>query len=114
LDKNEAWKGILTMVMATLKYPTATTQLTEADWDYVLPPIFAAGLPKANIARNLPHDVLHGPILFQGLGAMHMFDHQELEHLKILLQHGNKDTKLTALLKHSWEALRLELGSQGH
>ena len=41
---------------------------------------------------------------------MHMFDHQELEHLKILLQHRNRDTKSTALLKHSWEALRLELG----
>jgi hypothetical protein len=72
--------------MATMKYPTVATQLTEADWDYVLTPIFTAGLPKAGIARNFPHDVLYGPILFQGLGIMHMFDHQELEHLKILLQ----------------------------
>jgi hypothetical protein len=31
LDKNEAWEGILTTVMATMKYPTAATQLTEAD-----------------------------------------------------------------------------------
>jgi hypothetical protein len=81
LDKNEAWEGILATVMATMKCPTAVSQLTEADWDYVLSPIFAAGLPKAGIARNFPHDVLCGPILFQGLGVMYMFDHQELERL---------------------------------
>jgi hypothetical protein len=58
LEKNEAWEGIFTTVMATMKYPTAATQLVEDDWDYVLSPIFAAGLPKAGIARNFPHDVL--------------------------------------------------------
>jgi hypothetical protein len=42
-----------------------------------------------------------------------MFDDKELEHLKILLQHGNKDNKLATLLKHRWEALQLELGVSG-
>ncbi|MGL5936611.1 MAG: hypothetical protein ACRCZI_13435, partial [Cetobacterium sp.] len=113
LEKNEAWDGILTTVMATMRYPAAATQLTEKQWDYVLAPIFQSGLPKAGITRMFPKSVLYGPMLFQGLDVMHMFDYQELEHLKILLQHGNKDTKLTELLKHSWEALRLELGLPG-
>jgi hypothetical protein len=34
-------------------------------------------------------------------------------HAQILLQHGTKDTKLTELLKHSWEAMHLELGLPG-
>ena len=55
LDKNEAWEGILTTVMATMKYPTAATQLTEADWDYVLSPVCAAGLPKSWHRQKLSH-----------------------------------------------------------
>jgi hypothetical protein len=113
LEKNEAWEGILTTVLATMRYPAAATQLTEGDWNYVLSPIFQSELPKAGISLMFPKAVFYGPMLFQGLGIMHMFDYQELEHLKILLLHGHKDTKLTELLKHSWEALRLELGLPG-
>jgi hypothetical protein len=53
LDKNEAREGILTTVMATMKHPTAATKLTEADWDCVLTPIFAARLPKNCPSPNI-------------------------------------------------------------
>ena len=47
------------------------------------------------------------------MGVMHMYDYQELEHLSLLLQHGNQDTTLKKLFKHTWEDLRLELGVSG-
>ena len=113
LDKDAAWEGFLSTIMATLRYPVAATQLTKADWDYILAPVWAAGLPKAGISRMFPHAVLNGPSKYQGMGVMHMYDYQELEHLALLLQHGNKDTTLKELFKHSWEELRLELGVSG-
>lgn len=104
---------VLTQIMSTFKYPAAATQLTEADWTYICAPVFATGLPKAGISRLFPHSVLFGPTLYQGMGVIHPFHFQKLEHLQVILQHGTDDSELDKMIKQSWEAMALEVGVSG-
>ena len=105
LTKNDAWEGIVTRIMATFSYGAAATQLTSKDWDFISAPVFQIGLPKAGISRMFPRDVLYGPTKYQGMGLMHPFHNQELEHLAILLFHSTHKTPTGELLQHSWELL---------
>ena len=110
LPANDAWEGLLTTILGTFKYPAATTMMTREQWNEVLKPVLDVGLPKAGITRMFPRDVLFGPTLYDGLGVLHPFDFQELEHLETLLRCGNNDSTTGKLLRMSWEALKLEMG----
>ena len=101
LKPNDAWEAVLTQIMATFKYPAAATQLTEDDWTYICAPVFKAGLPKAGISRMFPHASLYGPLLFQGMGLLHPFHNQELEHLSVILKHCTDDTLTGQLIQQS-------------
>ena len=113
LDRNDAWQGLTTTIMATLKYPAMATTMDEDQWDYVLKPIMQAGLNKSGISRNIPRRVVFGPTLYQGMGLLHPFHHQELEHWETILRCGNSASTTGKLIRASLEALRLELGVPG-
>ena len=57
-----------------------------------------------------PRKTLFGPQLHQGVGVMHPFHYQELEHLETILRCGNNDSTTGKLIQASLEALKLELG----
>ena len=113
LAKNDVWESMLTQIMATLQYPAAATQLTKEDWVQVLKPLMMGALPRAGFSRHFPRDILFGPRLFQGMGLIHPFHFQELEHLEVILRHCTEDTFLGKQLQMSWEALTLEMGLPG-
>ena len=113
LEHNDAWEGLLTTILSTFKYPATATTMTEAQWDEVMKPVLRAGLPKSGFARNFPREPVFGPRLFQGLGVMHPFHYQELEHLETILRCGNSKGLTGQLLQLSLEAFRLELGLPG-
>ena len=122
IEKNAAWEGVTTTIMNTLKWSAAATQLTEANWDWVSAPVFKAGLPKSGISRMFPRTVVFGPSLYQGLGIMHPFHNQEIEHLQTIIQQVNRwdraINKKTAdptgeRIQRSLEELRSETGLPG-
>jgi hypothetical protein len=114
VSANDAWEGLLTTIMATFKYPAAATQLTEQDWEFICAPVFQAGLPKAGFSRMFPRTVIFAPKLYQGLGILHPFHYQELEHLAVILYHCTHRTLTGDLIQQSWESFRLELGMPGN
>jgi hypothetical protein len=113
LDRNDAWEGMMTTIMATFRYPAVAISLTWAQWNEVIAPVFQAGLNKSGISRMFPRTVLFAPDLFQGLGVMHPFHFQELEHWETILRCGNNGTTTGGLIQVSLEELRLELGVSG-
>ena len=113
LPRNDAWQGLQSTIMATFHYPAMATTLTEDQWEYVLKPVMQAGLNKSGISRNMPRKVVFGPTLFQGMGMLHPFHFQELEHWETILRCGNSDGTTGKLIKTSLESLRLELGVTG-
>jgi hypothetical protein len=113
MESNDAWEGILTTIMATFRYPAPATTLTYNQWEAVIKPVFSVGLSKSGISRMFPRDVLYGPDLFQGLGVIHPFHYQELEHWETLLRCGNNGNTTGGLFQISLEDLRLEMGVPG-
>eukprot|EP00957_Ditylum_brightwellii_P210769 15365367-Ditylum_brightwellii.AAC.1 len=113
LNKNDAWEAMMTQILATFHYPVAATQLSEKEWNKVCAPVMGVGLNKSGISRMFPRDVLFRPLLYQGMGVIHPFHYQELEHLTILLKNCTDDTEIGKLLQHSLEILRVEMGVPG-
>ena len=113
LERNDAWEGLTTTILNTLKYPACATQLTEAQWEWVMRPAVEVGLQKSGISKHFPRAVLFGPERFHGLGLLHPFDFQELEHLETALRCGNWGSTTGSLVETSMEELKLELGLPG-
>ena len=70
-------------------------------------------LQKSGISKHFPQLVLFGPEKFHGLGLLHPFHFQELEHLEIALRCENWDSTTGSLVETSMEELKLELGLPG-
>jgi hypothetical protein len=114
LSRNDAWYAINTTIMKTLEYPMTATTISEKDWEDIMVPLLAAGLPRAGIASKFPRDVLFGPTTAQGFGVMHPWYHQQLLHIIALLEHTQQQTMTGQLLSTSYEQLRLEMGTSGY
>ena len=113
LDRNEAWEALITTILATFKYPAVATTITKEQWDSIIRPVIDVGLQKAGISRSFPRDVLFGPELCQGMGVIHPFHFQELEHLQTILRTGNSFNTTGKLLQLCLESMKLELGMPG-
>ena len=113
IEKNDAWEGWLSTIMATFRYPAIATTMTESQWDEVMKPVSVVGLNKSGISRNFPRSVLFGPDLFQGMGVIHPFHFQELEHWETILRCCNDESTTGKLIQISVENLRFELGVPG-
>ena len=113
LEKNDAWEALNTTILSTLKYPAAATTITEEEWNSIMKPVIDLGLQKSGISRSFPRDVLFGPERCQGMGLIHPFHYQELEHLETILRTGNAHTTTGEHIERSLEWLKLELGMPG-
>ena len=114
MERNVAWKGIMSTIWKVLQYPMAATQITMEDWDYIISPILMAGLPKSNFNRYFPRDVIFGPALYDGFGVIHPWHDQELEHIANILAECNRQSGLGKILASLLEGLRLEIGLKGY
>ena len=92
LSKNDAWYAINTTIMKTLEYPMTATTISEENWEHIMVPLLAAGLPRAGMARTFPRDILFGPTTVQGFGIIHPWYHQQILHLIALLEHTQQQT----------------------
>jgi hypothetical protein len=113
LSKNDAWYAITTTIMKTLEYPMTATTIRKKDWECIMIPVLAAGLPRAGLARTFPRDILFGPTTVQGFGMLHAWYHQQILHLTALLEHNQQQTMTGQLLTTSYEQLRLEMRTSG-
>lgn len=113
MENNDAWHGFLSTIMATWRYPAMAITLTFDQWDDVVRTALTAALNKSGISRMFPRAAIFGPDLFQGMGVIHPFHFQELEHWETILRCGNTSSTTGGLIQVSLEELRLELGLPG-
>jgi hypothetical protein len=113
LRKNDAWYAIKTTIMNTLEYCMTATTIKKKEWEYIMAPVLAVGLPRAGLARTFPRDVINGPAQIQGFDIFHLWYHQEILHLQALLEHTQRTAITGQLFTTSLEQLRLEMGTPG-
>lgn len=114
LDRTTAWVNLQTTVTKTLEYPLPATTLTREECLYIMRPLCQAGLPAMGINRNLPTELVWGPLRAQGLGLHHLYVTQGIEHLKVLVTRGTLREDITgSLIRLSVEQMKVELGLSG-
>ena len=114
VNKWDAWYAINSTIMKTLEYPMIATTITEKEWDFIMRPIRQSGLPKVEISRNFPKTVLYGPKMYQGLGILHPYYNQQLQHIEVCIHEGDRDTITGELIRASLEQLQVEIGLPGN
>ena len=72
--------------------------------------MLSAGLPGSRINRNLPRDVLYGPVSNGGIGMWNLYDYQGLSQISFLAEHLHEDNISGNLLRCSIEAASIEIG----
>jgi len=88
LTKEAASFSLQNVVMKQLIYPLVATTLNQKECKAVMWPILAAGLPAMGMVRTMAREVVHGPLLYQGLDILHLYTEQMLARLSMLLQYG--------------------------
>ena len=81
LNRNQVWTSFTHTISKTLEYPMSATTLTADKWKEVASIINQAALPKAGFVSKFAHDILYGPLKYQGMGKMEFWHNQELTHL---------------------------------
>ena len=113
-EKNDVWVAVTTTIMKTLEYPMRAICLSKQAWDDIMSPLLKTCLPAAGFASSFPRTLVYGPIEHMGLGLLHPWYHQELQHLEVFWEEISQKTLTGDLLQISLEELRLELGLPGY
>ena len=114
LPRHLVWESLQTTIMTTLQYPTPATVLSKAQCEQIMSPLLQAGLPCAGISRNFPRALVYGPTKYQGLGVTSLYTTQGIEHIVRIIKFGTSQKHMTGkILRHSLEALKMELGTNG-
>ena len=111
LNPNEAWYALNSTIMKTIEYQLPAITLSEKEWQDIMSPLWCRLLPKANINRNFPRDLIYAAKDHYGLGVYNPYINQYLTQIETLLTHLKADTMTGDLIRTSAEQLRLELGT---
>ena len=113
IDRDETWVALKHTISKTVEYPLAATTLTPKQLTYVMAPALTAGLPRSNISRSFPRDVLYGPVSLQGLGLTDPYIYQFCRHVQDIITQPWRNTEVGKLLQINLEAAKLEAGVYG-
>ena len=113
LSRNLAFQAMLTTILKTLEYPLPVTTLTEDQCNHIMAPILSQCLPAIGVARTMSRKVVYADHQHGGLNIPNLFWLQGYYHIDRLLRFHQSSHLSGSLLRHSSEALRLELGCNG-
>ena len=111
LNRSDAWIGLRTTILKTLEYPLAATTLTKQECKSIMAKVLDVSLPAGGVWRHMPRAVVHGPIDQMGLGIPDLYVVQGSQHIRNWVSHCTAGTTTGRLLRHSLEAMSVEVGS---
>jgi hypothetical protein len=115
LPHSLSWKALLATIMWTLLYPLLVTYFTRAECNYIMAPVLRVALSHSGVCRTIPRAIVYAPLQFQGLAVPDLFVEQGFSKIIRLLKFRQKATAImSGLLRHSTEAMKLELGLNGY
>jgi hypothetical protein len=115
LPRHLTWLAWRTTILKTMEYPLSTTTLTERQCGKLTSVIAAAALPWSGIMRTFPRRLLHAPLKAGGLDIPNLYVKQGISHIVRLIRYSKSKKHSTGiLLRHTCEALKIELGCNGY
>jgi hypothetical protein len=114
LPRHLTWLAWKSTIQKTLEYPLTTTTLSNAQCNKLTSVLAQAALPRIGIMRSFPRALLHAPHKLAGLDVPNFYTEQGVAHILRLIRYSKSKKHSTGmLLRHTCEALKLELGTNG-
>ena len=113
LQRHDIRKATKMTIMRTLRYGLIATALSFDQCDVLTKQLIQGVLPKMGIIRTANSALATTPSNMRGVGIIHLYILQLVDHLKVICDHGNEQTETGKLLKNGLEALQLQSGLGG-
>jgi hypothetical protein len=105
LTQADAWYALNFTILKTLEYPMVATTMTKPEWDKIMSPLMAEALLASGMTKKYPFVVAYGPLKYQGLGIVHPFYWQEIQHINAILCESSMPSITGNLLQANMEQL---------
>ncbi len=104
--------------MKSIEYALPATSFTEKQIKDLITPLYRVALPKCGYTLSYPRDVLHGPPELgppelQGNGLSYLYDVQNTNHIRDILDYTHKKSISGNFVKLAIEGIKLEAGIEG-
>jgi hypothetical protein len=78
-------------------------------------PVLRVALSHSGVCRTIPHAIVYAPLKYHGLAVPDLYVEQGFSKLIRLLKFGQVSNAITSkLIRHSGEAMKMELGLNGY
>jgi len=114
LPQELVWISFWGKLWPSLTYPLPALSLSEAQADEFMIPLYKNLLPSLKISRSFPKVYRYSIAKYGGAGLPNLFIEQTIAMLSLLVMHGDATTLTGQHLRHSMEALQLEVGMSTH
>jgi hypothetical protein len=115
LPRRLSWQSLTATIMRKLTFPLPVTTFSQKDCAYIMAPVLKAALSLSCVVNTIPRTLVYAPLQYQGLNLLDLYVEQGYGKVLRLLKFGRKSTHITScLIRHSCEALKLELGLNGY
>jgi hypothetical protein len=112
LSRREKEIALKATISRTIAYGAPATTLSKNQSDKVNKELRKAVIQGLGLAASTPTALIHGPKSINGLEILDYYTLQLIEHIKILMNHLDTNTRTNELLANLVEQHTLELGSE--
>jgi hypothetical protein len=114
LPRRLSWQALTGTILRKLIFPLPVTTFSRKDCDYIIAPVLRVALSMSGIVNTIPRALVYAPLQYQGLNLPDLYVEQGLGKVLRLIKYGNRSSHITSsLIRHSCEALKMELGLNG-
>ena len=99
-----------TSLMPTLSYRMIATQFTEQQWNKTIRLAIQATCNAAGMAKNITHNILYGPLKYQGIGVQNPYILEGIIHIIAFLNESACNSSTGELLRANTKFFRVEMG----
>lgn len=113
IQRDDVWKSYTHCITKSFEYCLPATYMSQQQLNRIYSPAMNRGLAASGIIRTIDRSICYGNVKYQGLGLRNPFFIQGIEHIKVLLNHGDQPTPTGKLLRANIELTKLEIGVGG-
>jgi ribonuclease HI len=111
LSKETARVGYLQMVCPKLEFPLSVTQFTQDQCDRISSPALRACMSKMGYNRNMPKEVVYGPVELFGVGLHDIFIEQGVKSVTMLVGHIRQDSDTGRMMRIELQWCQVQAGT---
>ena len=113
LQRQDVQKAVHMTIMRTLRYGLIATALNYNQCDIIMKQLIQGVLPKMGIVCTANTQLATSTTVMRGIGLIHLYILQLVDHLKAICNHGGENTDTGTLLRNELEALIIQAGHSG-